>query len=147
METFTIKNEGDFVKITFDEVFGFPNTTSHWGGYDTKSTLEIKSGNFKVKSTLWTSTGEIFSFFQKLKDCNTQLAGTAYYSSCEDNLNISASYDNLGHVKISGRYSEQNQFDNELQFEFITDQSFIKYTIDELELVANKYGDNQGVEK
>ncbi len=147
MDTFTIKGEADYVKITFDEVYGFPNTTSPWGGYDTRSTLEIKSGNFSVKSTLWTSTGEIFEFFQQLKDCNNKLAGTATYNSYEGNLHISASYDNLGHVNISGNFSEQNQFDNELQFEFHTDQSFIKYTIEELEFVANKYGDMQGIKK
>jgi hypothetical protein len=147
MDEFIIKGEADFIKITFDEIYGFPDKTCHWGGYEVRSTLEVKSGNFKVKSTLWTSTGELFNFFQGLKECNTKLSGTVIYNSYEGNLNIKASYDNLGHVNISGSFSEQNQFDNNLEFEFVSDQSFIKYSVDELELIVSKYGGMTGIKK
>jgi hypothetical protein len=147
MDEFTIKGETDFIKVTFEEIYGFPENICHWGGYEVRSTLEIKSGNFKVKSTFWTSTGELFNFFQGLKECNTKLSGTATYNSYEGNLNIKASYNNIGHVNISGSFSEQNQFQNNLKFEFLSDQSFIKYSVDQLALIASKYGGIMGIKK
>jgi len=147
MDTFAIKGQAGFIKITFDEVYGFPDSTCYWGGYDSKAALEISSINVQVKSTFFTSTGEIFEFFQKLKECNSKLTGTATYNSYEHDLSIAASYDELGHVNIVGKFKEQHEFDYELKFEFTSDQSFIKYTVDELELIVDKYGDMKGVKK
>ena len=147
METFTLRGESDFITITFEEVYGFPDTTCCWGGYDVRIKLEIKSGNFRVNSTLWTSTGELYDFLQRLKECNNKLAGAAIYNTYEGNLKLIATYDDLGHVNIKGRFSEQTELHNELQFEFSSDQTFIRLTIEELELVAIKYGDMKGIEK
>jgi hypothetical protein len=147
VESFTIKGESDFLTLTFTEVFGFPETTCHWGGYDLRTMIEIKSRDFYVKSVLYTSTGEIYQFFQQLKSNNEKLSGTAKFISYEGNLDFTAVYDNLGHVNIKGRFSEQNQFDNELKFEFTSDQTFIRSTVDELSLIADKYGDMKGIKK
>lgn len=133
--------------MTFAEVFCFPETTCHWGGYDLSSIIEIKSRSFNVKSVLYTSTGQIYQFFQQLKSCNEKLSGTAKFVSYEGNLDFTAGYDNLGHVNIKGRFSEQNQFDNELKFEFTSDQTFIHSTVDELNLITDKYGDMKGIKK
>ena len=51
----------------------------------------------------------------------------------------------MGHVVIEGTFSEENQFNNKLDFEFNTDQSYIKYTINELENIVNKYGGMKGI--
>ena len=59
-----------------------------------------------MKSTLYTSTGEIFEFFQQLKNCNDKLRGTANFRSYEENLEFNAHYDNTGHVNIDGNFSE-----------------------------------------
>ncbi len=145
MDSFTIKGDDNFITITIEEVYEFPDKTCSWGGYDTRAIIEINSSNFRVKSHLYTSTGEMFVFFQQLKECNSKLTGTAIYQSYEGNLKFTASYDNLGHVSISGEFSKQDILDNRLRFTFNTDQSFIKYTIDELDLIASKYGDMEGV--
>lgn len=147
MESFTIKGEADFLTFTLTEVFGFPETTCHWGGYDLRTMLEIKSRGFYVKSVLYTSTGEIFKFFQQLKSCNKNLNATAKFISYGRNLELTVEYDTLGHVNIKGRFSEQNQFDNELKFEFTSDQTFIRSSVDELSLIADKYGDMKGIKK
>jgi hypothetical protein len=147
MERFALKSLPDFITINFEEVYGFPDTTCFWGGYEVRTTLEIKSGNFRIKATLWTSTGEIFEFYQKLKVCNDELKGEAYYNSYEGNLEMSVAYDNLGHINIKGKFSEQNQFDNQLQFNFLTDQTFIHTTVEELELIAKKYGNMKGIKR
>lgn len=41
--------KGCFILITIEEVFDFPNITSHFGGYDVRGTAEIKSGNYYLK--------------------------------------------------------------------------------------------------
>jgi hypothetical protein len=147
MEGFEIKGEGSFITISFEEVYGFPDTTCHWGGYDVRATVEIKSGNFRVRSTLCTSTGELFQFFQQLKACNNKLHGVVNYNSYEGNLNFIATYDKLGHVNIKGAFFEFSHCDNKLIFEFNTDQSFISQTIKELELIATKYGGMLGIKE
>jgi len=145
-EGFTIKGEtGDFLTLTMTDVYDFPDKTGHWGGYDARAEIIIKSGNFQVKSAFYTSTGEVFSFYQQLKDCNSKLKGSAIYDSYESNLKFTASYDDLGHVKISGDFSENFPSENELTFSFASDQSFIKYTLDELTAFVKKYGDLKGV--
>jgi hypothetical protein len=62
MDEFVLEGHGDFLKITFEEVFGYPNNTSPWGGYDTKSVLALEVDDFKVNSTFYVSTGELSSF-------------------------------------------------------------------------------------
>ncbi|MFN8361262.1 MAG: hypothetical protein U0264_15225 [Candidatus Kapaibacterium sp.] len=147
MESFTIKGESNFITLTFIEVFGFPETTCHWGGYDLRSEIEIKSSGFYVKSVLFTSTGEIYQFFQLLKSSNEKLRGAATFVSYEGNLDFIVEYDNRGHVNIKGSFSEQNLFENELKFEFISDQTYIHSSLKELSLLADKYGDMKGIIK
>ena len=133
--------------LTFEEVYGFPETTCHWGGYDVGAVLEIKSGGFHVKSGLYTSTGEIFEFFQQLKSCNEKLNGTSRYITYEGNLELIAEYDDMGHVNIKGEFSAQNQYYNKLTFEFSSDQTFISIALKDLEVIADKYGDMKGIKK
>jgi hypothetical protein len=147
MESFKIYGDGDFVQITFDEVYGFPDTTSHFGGYEVRSKLEIKSRGFKVASILWTTTGELFEFYQLLKTSNKKLSGMIDFKTYEGNLAFSISYDTMGHVNIKGLFMEHGEFDNKLHFEFNTDQTFIKTTLQELETIVHKYGTMQGVTK
>jgi hypothetical protein len=143
--TFTIQGEADYIKFTYVEVFGFPNDPCNWGGYDSLVTLDIKSRNFSVKETLYTSTGELYEFAEKLKTANDKIEGVVEFISYEGNLEFSMTYDNSGHVVIKGQFSEQNEFSNELHFEFNSDQSFVSKALDEISLITEKYGGMTGV--
>jgi hypothetical protein len=145
MESFTLKGENGYIKIELEQVFDFPNRTCHWGGYDAKAKIKITSGNFKVNSSFYTSTGEIYLFYKSLKESNTFLSGQIFYKNYEENTLITLTYDNMGHVAIEGTFSEENQFNNKIDFEFNTDQSYIKYTLNELENIVNKYGGMKGI--
>lgn len=145
-EGFDIQGEsGNFVRLTFREVYVFPETTSFWGGYELRSTLEIKSSGFRVNAQLFTSTGEIFLLYQQLQQCNELLTGRAAYSSSEQDFAFTAEYDNTGHITISGIFTERMTGDNALHFEFLTDQSFIQNTLFQLSKLFRKYGNMQGV--
>jgi len=144
--TFTIQGEADYIKFTYVEVFDFPDKTCHWGGYDSRVVLEIKSRNFYVKETFYTSTGELFEFAEELKVANEKIKGTVQFRSYEGNLEFSLAYDSHGHIAIKGQFSDQNECSNELQFEFNSDQSFLNNTLNEISLITSKYGGMTGVE-
>ena len=145
MAEFTLKGDGNYLKIELVEVYGFSETTSYSGGYDTKSLVEIYSDGFKVSSIIWISTGEIFEFYNMLKQVNQLLAGTAYLYHLEGNLEFNAAYGNNGHVSISGIFSKQNMLANRLKFHFESDQSYIQSTLIELEAITSMYGGMKGV--
>lgn len=147
MNSFTVKGNADFVKVSLIEVFGFPNKTCPWGGYDVKARVEIKSGNFYVNSIFYSSTGEFYLFYLALKKCNTHLGGKVIYKNYEENFFLMVTYEIQGHVNINGTFSEENNLCNKLDYEFHTDQSYIRFTLEELEKIVNKYGDMKGIQK
>lgn len=144
MEEFTIRGNGNYIKLSIDEVYGFPDNTSHWGGYDTKSTLEIYSNGFQVKSLLYVSTGELYEFLRLLRGCNSKLNGTIHFNPYVGNLELYLEYDDRGHVNIRGEFYQDVECLNRLIFEFNSDQTYISDTIKELETIVVKYGNNKG---
>ena len=145
MEEFTLNNETEFVKIKLTKVFGFPEETCHWGGYDSQAQIEIKSGPFSCSSSFYISTGEISQFCQKLQTCYSDLEGELSLKSYEHNLKLNLVFDKLGHININGEFTDNNLENNSLSFEFDTDQSFLKSSIQDIENIVNKYGGMQGI--
>ena len=145
MEEFILQGGANFLKITFSKVFGFPDQTWHFGGYDTESELEIYSDGFKIHSNLYISTGDIYEFYQQLVEANKILSGSVHLMSYEGNLECDLKYNINGHISISGIFSKQNMYSNKLNFHFESDQSYIQSTLHQLEAITNKYGGPKGV--
>lgn len=144
IDDFFIQADNGQIYFKIDEAFGFPTITCHWGGYDTQSRIEIKSGNYSVKGQVYISTGNIYKFFQQLEECYRTLKGTATLESYEKNLLVFLDFDGFGHVKITGSFNEYNDL-NMLNFEMKTDQTFLIDTLTSLKKIHEKYGDNKGV--
>ncbi len=142
---FCIQSESGKIHLKIDKIFGFPEKTCHWGGYDTISTIEIKSSSYSVKGLVCISTGDIYNFFQELKKCYDSLSGTAHLSSYEKNLFVKIDFDGLGHIKITGKFRENYHNQNQLDFQFNTDQTFLSDVIKSLEYIYDKFGDNKGL--
>jgi hypothetical protein len=145
MEKFEIIGKNGFVRIILTRIIGFPETTSAFGGYDTESTIEIKSSNYYVKGLVWITTGNIFNFFQELEKCQKNLNGIARLESYENNLQLTIKYDETGHVVTNGKFVENYTLKNILDFEIKGDQTFMDSTVNELENIYKKYGDNKGI--
>lgn len=146
MEGFSIKGEsGNYLAISIQEVYGFPESTCHWGGYELYALLEIKSGNFLFKSRFSTSTGEIYEFFKKMEVCDREMQGAATFLNFERSLEFTITYSEMGQVDVKGKYCEYTEFDNELKFGFTTDQSYLTHTVEELNQIVLKYGDMKGM--
>jgi hypothetical protein len=145
MDEFAIENGSDYLKISFAEVLGFPDSTSHFGGYDVRCCIDISSDGFVVKhEDFWTSTGVIYKFFENLSACNKALSGEVNFDTIED-LELKIKYDTLGHASIRGKFDKGGEFGNKLEFEFITDQTFIQNTLRQLSAIVQKYGGMKGV--
>ncbi|RNI27878.1 hypothetical protein EFA69_17445 [Rufibacter immobilis] len=148
MEEFSMIGEnGNYLKVKFQEVYGFPESTCHWGGYELRAAVDMKSGSFTANSTFWTSTGELYEFYKKLEACNEEVKGSADFANYEDNLKFTINYNNLGQVNITGNFNTFSDLENELTFEFNSDQSYLKKTVGELKQIAGKYGNMKGVKK
>jgi hypothetical protein len=141
---FILRAENGQFCLRITEVFGFPDATSHWGGYDTMSVVEIVSSNYSVKGGLYISTGELLTFYEQLRTCYKTLKGTAKLSSSEGNLNMDVFFDGLGHVTVKGSYKERHYEDNELLFELTADQTYIFEAVAGLGDIASVYGNNPG---
>jgi hypothetical protein len=144
IDDFFIQADSGQIYFKIDRVFGFPTSTCHWGGYDTQSEIEIKSGNYSVKGQVYISTGNIYSFFRQFEECYRTLRGTATLESYEKNLLMLLDFDGLGHVKITGSFNEYDDLNN-LAFEMKTDQTFLADTLTSLTKIHEKFGDNKGV--
>lgn len=140
----SIEGSTGFIRIGIEEVFGFPNQTSHFGGYDTKSTITLKSNSFSVYSDLWVSTGKFYNLYQDLKVAHSELRGDVKFISIEHNLSFIISYNNLGHIIIKGEFADNHPENNLLTFEIVSDQSYMNKTLTELKQIVRKYGDNSG---
>ncbi len=142
MEEFEITGNGNFIRITFNEVHGFPNETGHWGGYDVTCGLKIEIDDFSVNSYFYSSTGEIFEFYQYLLKANEDLSGAVYFRNYEENLVFKLQYDVNGVIMVDGTFFKDS---HKLNFDYPTDQSYIQSTLTQLKSIVLKYGGMKGV--
>lgn len=74
-----------------------------FGGYDTSSYINIKSGDFSARGIAYISTGQLNEFLKQLEKCFKTLLGKAQLTNeYENNLELNLDFDGLGHVKVSG---------------------------------------------
>ena len=146
MEIFEIKGDNGILTIEIEKTFDFPNKICFKGGYECIVGIEIKVGSYSVKSSFYTSTGELFKFYEKLKICQTELNGIAEFDSYESNLKLTVNY-RFGKIGIWGKYQENLAKENILEFDFDSDQSYFKKSIEQLEEIFDKYGGIKGVKK
>lgn len=145
MTEIEIKGENGYLKIQMQKMFGFPESTSPFGGYDTESIIEIKSSNYYIKGQIWITTGDLYSFYQELKKCQEKVKGQANLNSYENNLSSKIAYDEVRHAVLKGKFTEKYEEENTLEFELKSDQSFLNSTITELEKMILQFGDNTGI--
>ena len=144
MDSFSVRGFNGFLEVEIDKIFGFPDQTSRFGGYDTESRVKVESNGFSVDNKLWLSTGEVFDLYNSLREAHEKLNGSAKFESTERNLSFTISYEPLGHVSIKGEFYDNNQKANFLKFEISSDQSYLNSSLVELTQFVRKYGDNSG---
>src|SRR5690349_3107131 len=137
MEEFSIKGTDGFVKIMLEQVYTLPEGTCAVGGYEVRATLAISAEGSQVKADLYTSTGEIYAFYQQLKQMMKTGEGTANYQTFEGRLVLELVFAEPGTVKVCGAFLE-NKATGKRKFGFQTDSSSIQLTLCELKTIADK---------
>ncbi|GAB3329455.1 hypothetical protein GCM10027299_32830 [Larkinella ripae] len=140
---FSIEGKHGFIKIEIEEVFGYPNRTCHWGGYETKSKLSFRSGTYAVEGDIWLSTGEIFNFYNDLSSTYVSVSGKATLFH-ESILLFTVRFDDTGHLLVNGEFSPYLSENNLSVFELVSDQSYLPETLASLKNIVNTYGGNTG---
>jgi hypothetical protein len=144
LEDFSLLAGSDGLRVQLKEVWGFPDKTSYAGGYDTLSTIEIWSGCYRANGTLYISTGEIYSFYEKLQTAFKLLSGSATLKTLEGQLELTLSFEDWGHFRVKGRYREKLNTETELFFEMSADQTYLEQTLTGLQKIYETFGDNSG---
>jgi hypothetical protein len=139
--SFILKSETDYFRLKIVSIFGFPDETHFMGGYDTESYVEIKSGGYAGLGVIYITTSQVNNFYKQLVEGYKSLSGSAILNDYEDRLAISAEFDGIGHLDVSGRLEDTG---NKLTFKFVTDQTYIPELLKELKLISDKYGDEKG---
>ncbi len=150
MEGFTLRSVRDMVQVRLNKVHGFPDTTSHFGGYDAEGTVDIWCDPYHVRAPFWFSTGRVWQFFQELQQAYTQLAGSARFHSTEDELDFTLTFPTAplsarGFWVLEGAYRHDLRYRTQLLFEMSNDQSYLIDTLAQLSRFVARYGDNRGV--
>lgn len=145
MEGFEIRKGFDFIHIWPEEIFGFPDHTSHYGGYEARGQVEICCGFYRVRGPLWFSTGEVWQFYTELLKAYNDLDGMAQFKSSEDNLVFAVTFKSDGHMALKGKYQENPAYETWLQFEVRSDQSYLIEPLAQLAAIVAHYGDMRGV--
>jgi hypothetical protein len=143
-DEFYLYAENGNIYFSIEEVYGFPGQTSAFGGYDTRSSIEIESSNYRVKGSFYITTAELFRFYKQLQECYKTLKGAAVLTNYEGNLKLVVEMDGLGHARITGFFREKLHEENELRFELHTDQTHLAQPVYGLYDIASVYGDERG---
>ncbi len=142
---FCLNGYDEYIRLSINDVFGYPNETSYGGGYSVKGRIEISVLGFKVDSQHYFTTGELYMFKEKLKLCYQNISGTATLDNTERELELSVSFNKKGTITVSGEFQERPDVNNRLLFEFKTDQTCILPVIKELEAIQKTFGGMTGI--
>lgn len=145
MDEFTLRGGGDSLQVCLEEVYGFPDRTSVFGGYDVLGTVVIRCGAYSVRGPLWFSTGEVWKFSTQLRRAYDELTGEARFRSSEGNLDFTLRFNARGHWALLGVYQEHHTVDTRLVFAMESEQSYLVETLAQLAQVVAAYGDNGGL--
>lgn len=96
----------------------------------------VQAGGFTGKIRAAILTGELTILLKQLRALHTTLAGTAEFTTMEEQLHLLFSGDGKGHIELEGSLADQPGIGNRLHFSLQFDQSQLGTSICELEKVA-----------
>ena len=146
MLAFRFESISDFIELTIDEVFGYPNETSYGGGYGAKGRLTVNAAEYAVNEAIhYYTTGELYRFMLQLEQCYKSLTGTAILENTERELELECRFHKMGHISFVGSFQGNQSISNILTFEMRSDQTQLPGVIASLKKVFKVFGDNQGI--
>ena len=145
MLAFKLTGNDEYIGLSINEVYGFPEEIAYGGGYGAKGTLEISVGSYYVHADYYFTTGELYTFLCQLQKCYDSICGEAFLVNNEQELQLNICFEKNGKVIVSGEFQEHPYVDTKLIFEMATDQAAISTVIRELLNVFHSFGDEKGI--
>ena len=150
MEIFCLYGADGKEKISLElkEVLGFPDEINYEGGYGIVCALQIEIGCYQIKCDRHiSSTGVLYRFSDKLKECYRNLAGSAEYRLMENDLSLVVIMLPYGHAVVRGRFQEYPDRGNVFKFEMGTDQTCLPAVFQGIDSLKDTYGGMNGVKE
>ncbi len=123
-------------------VFGYayPGSVDYWDGNWLKARVRAKTEGFVADYPLMIRAEEVLAFLEELRLLYKDLRGEARFDTLEGQLYLSLKIvDALGYVEVRVEARHPIGTGAELDFGFVTDQTFLYGTLREVEEVANTF--------
>lgn len=140
MKALSITDTSSSIEIIIEEVFGFPDKTDCDEGYKLKGNLIYKAGCFSATTYIYFMTYELYIFYKQLEKCYNKLRGTAVFTDTNEQFVLQFEFDKRGHVKLSGVWGDGSQENPVLQFEFTTDQTYLREPLASIKAILEVLG-------
>jgi hypothetical protein len=101
--------------------------------------VAIRCGAFHGKFPAAFLTEELAAFHAQLASLYQALTGKAEFKTLEEQLDLTATGDGLGHIKISGKARDQAGTGNRLSFDISIDQTQLQKSVQSLAAVLATY--------
>jgi len=99
----------------------------------------VQAGGFKGKTRAAILSGELTQLLKQLRVLYETLAGTAEFTTMEEQLHLLFRGDGKGHIELEGELVDQPGIGNRLHFTLQFDQSQLGASIRELEKVTSEF--------
>ena len=123
------------------DVHGYERTPvgEYWDDNWLRVDIRVRAGGFRGKASATIITSELTKFLSELRPLVETLAGSAEFTTMEEQLSLRLAGDGKGHVELRGEVSDQAGFGNRLDFTLQFDQSQLRASIHELERVTSEF--------
>lgn len=122
-------------------ILGYERAAS--GDYHDDNWLSVEvsvcCGAFRGKFSAAFLTGELQSFHVQLASLYRTLTGSARFETLEGQLELEATGDGLGHIKISGKARDQAGIGNQFIFAMDIDQTQLQTSVQSLAAAMSAY--------
>jgi len=101
--------------------------------------IRVHAGGFRGKASAAIITSELEKFLSELKPLYEKLVGEAKFATMEEQLGLRLSGDGKGHIELHGEVADQAGIGNRLFFNLRFDQTQLKQSISDLELIVETF--------
>lgn len=128
---------GENTKVEIDIISReYPNSTDYWDGNWVNSKVKVEIPGYYVDFNASLRTDDIRDFVYELKLMKTKLSGKAILKNLDGFIHFEGEMNKLGHIRWSGETCYPVGSGAVLNFEFVSDQSYLESLIKELEDIS-----------
>ena len=133
-----IWGNGAFVRLGFSHR-AYPEAQDYWDGNWVVTRIQAETQGFKADFTDQVHLGDVVRFYEQVIKLDATLSGEATLAMMEEYLTVTGTLDIRGGLNWSAMLAQPFRRDNQLQFTFRADQSYLPELIQQLEGVLIEF--------